>query len=130
MPRRSAKVIAPTERGRLETAERAATAARNASQPKPGAAGDATTFEIGADGERIGSAGEATGATTGTGRTMDGRLWAHAGAAVKTMAADKMKAAARTMRRPNMADTIVVQPPAVKVCSDRAVCLPDKPMGS
>src|SRR5712691_11322791 len=105
MPSSSAKATAPAERGRLVTAERTARAARSASQPKLGAAGDATTFEMGSAEELLGSAGAATGAagaTMGAGRTMEGLLWAQAGAAIKTMAADRMKAAARTTRRPDM----------------------------
>src|SRR2546428_12753009 len=102
MPSSSATATALAERERLVTTTRTATAARSASQPKLGATGDATTFEIGAGGELIGFAGEATeatGATMGAGRTMDGPLCAQAGAAVKTMAADSVKAAAKTKRR-------------------------------
>src|SRR6266566_4270180 len=121
MPRSSAKARAPAERGRLEAAApRMTTAARRASQPTRGATGDATSFEIGAAGELIGCAGEATGATvatTGAGRSMDGPSCARTGVAVRTMAADSMKAAPRATRRPSMVHKVASQPPAVKVCS-------------
>ncbi len=110
------------KRERLETVVRAAAHARSASQPKLDATGAVTLNERLGDAERLTESARAgiggTGATTGAGRTMDGFLWAQAGAAVKTMAADRMKAAARTTRRPDMADTVASQPPAVKVCSD------------
>src|SRR2546422_1010875 len=109
MPRSSAKAKAPAERGRLAAAS-TATAARRASQPKLG--------EIGTAGTLIGCAGEATGAagaTMGAGRTMDGPSCAWAGTAAKSMAADSMKAATRSARRPNMVPTVAIQPPAVKV---------------
>src|SRR5438445_459984 len=115
MPRSSAKARAPAERGRLETAPRMTTAARRTSQPTRGATGDATSFEIGGAGETTG----ATVATTGAGRSMDGPSCARTGVAVRTMAADSMKAATRATRRPSMVHKVASQPPAVKVCSDQ-----------
>src|SRR5438876_524610 len=106
---------------------------RRRSDQARGATGDATSFEIGAAGELIGCAGEATGApvaTTGAGRSMDGPSCARTGAAVRTMAADSMKATTRATRRPSMVHKVASQPPAVKVCSDQAVCLLLGSMGS
>jgi hypothetical protein len=122
------------ERERLEPAVRAAAHARSASQPKLDATGAGTLNERSGDAERLTESARAgiggTGATTGAGRTMDWPLWAPAGAAVKRMAADSMKAATRATRRPNMVHKVASQPPAVKVCSDQAVCLPLGSMGS